>query len=60
VKGDVIFRVLKVDEAADLTVGVTGDVSEDRVDGGLFREAVERCDGKELLQSPVVEERLED
>src|SRR5581483_7603159 len=57
---DVVLDVLEVDEAADLAVGIAGDVDEDGVDVGLFVEAVERGDGEELLQRPVIEEGLED
>ena len=59
-KRDVVLHVLQVDEAADLSVGVAGDVDQDGVDRRLLVEPVERRDREELLQGPVVEERLED
>ena len=60
VERDVVLRVLEIDERGDFSVGVAGDISEDGVDGGPFLQAVERGDGEELLERPVVQQRLED
>ena len=59
-EGDVLLDVLQINEAADLSVGVAGDVDEDRVDRGFLLEPVQRGDREELLERPVVEQRLED
>ena len=60
VQRDVVLGVLEIDEGGDFPVGVAGDIGEDGVDGGSFLQAVERGDGEELLERPVVEQRLKD
>jgi hypothetical protein len=60
VQGEVVLRVLQIDERGDLAVGVAGDVDEDGVDGRFLIEPVQRGDGEKLLQRPMVEQGLED
>ena len=60
VERDVVLRVLEIDERGDFSVGVAGDISEDGIDGGSFLQAVERGDGEELFECPVIQQRLED
>ena len=51
---------IAVDELADLSVRVAGDVDEGGVMLRRFVEAVDRRDGEELSEGPVIEERLKD
>ena len=53
------FHILQVDEFRDFAIRVAGDVHEGRVAVRAFVEAMDRHDGEELAECPVVEEGLE-
>ena len=51
---------LVLDEAVDLPVGVASDVDDGRVAGGNLVETMQRDDGKQLIDCPMVWRALED
>ena len=55
-----VLHVLDVDEAVDLAVGITSDVDERGINGGLFIQPMNWRDREELLERPVIEEGLKD
>ena len=53
------FHILQVDEFSDFAIRIAGDVYQSRVPVRAFVEPMDRHDGEELAECPVVEEGLE-
>src|SRR4051812_34104749 len=60
VQREEILHVLQIDEGGNFPVRIARDIDQDRVDGGSLLQPVQRRDREQLLQRPVVEQRLED
>ena len=58
-QGNVIGLLIVVDVSRDLSVAVTRDILDCGVAIGAFVEPLDRHDGKELIDGPMVGKRLE-
>ena len=55
-----VAHVAQVNELVDLAVGIAGDVHQRGFARGALVQAADRHDGEQLVERPVVEQRLED
>ena len=51
--------IFEVDKVIHLTIGIAGDINQRRLNGRTLIQTVNRCDREKLIESPVVEQRLE-
>src|SRR2546423_15654874 len=55
-----ISNIQQVDELGDLAIRVAGNIHNGAITLGRLSQAMNRHDGKELAEGPMIEERLKD
>ena len=59
-KGQGIAHVQQIDELGNLPIGIAGNIDDGAIAFGRLRQPVNRHDGKELAEGPMIEQRLKD